>query len=136
MEAFLSSSICLENVSLCQCLKQFQSKPLTSAIKIFCSSQLKILETAAELELCPQDHFWGRGPGALVWLGRNISDSYSCLQWSPCVYFSSLCISLSRQRSCSCSDLTPRPGNWDSVHPMGLGRCEPFTMKQETRATL
>lgn len=41
MEAFLSSSICLENVSLCQCLKQFQSKPLTSAIKIFCSSQLK-----------------------------------------------------------------------------------------------
>lgn len=41
MEAFLSSSICLENVCLCQCLKQFQSKPLTSAIKIFCSSQLK-----------------------------------------------------------------------------------------------
>lgn len=41
MQAFLSDSICLENVWLCQCFKQFQSKPLTSVIKIFCSSLLK-----------------------------------------------------------------------------------------------
>lgn len=46
MQAFLSSSTCLENVYLCQCCKQFQSKPLTSVIKILCSSLLKNSENS------------------------------------------------------------------------------------------
>lgn len=136
IEAFLSCSICLENVCLCQCLKQFQSKPLTSAIKIFCSSHLK--------KSCKQLQTW-----SCVCVFKIISRAEAQVPWFGeaeisvilAVVCSGVPVFISAARGAvPTSDLTPRPGNWDCLHPMGLGRCEPlplpFTMELETWTTL